>query len=219
MRINNVSAKTSKMVVVLLAIFAIIVTVGFSWAYFNTAISEHSIASFFKWYAETLNHLIADNRDEPITPYLIMIIIPLLAYGGLVASIVSRHFALKAMESTLNLKSVDFLQDRVKFNFNRPQYNFICGYNDINNLDHFNVSPSAVGGKSRKRDFVVARQVSMYLAQKYTKMPASRIGKLVGNRDHSTVIHSCTQVENRLKVDKEFLAEIQSLENSFKIKA
>lgn len=84
---------------------------------------------------------------------------------------------------------------------------------------HFNVSPSAVGGKSRKRDFVVARQVSMYLAQKYTKMPASRIGKLVGNRDHSTVIHSCTQVENRLKVDKEFLAEIQSLENSFKIKA
>lgn len=85
--------------------------------------------------------------------------------------------------------------------------------------NHFNVSPSAVGGKSRKRDFVVARQVSMYLAQKYTKMPASRIGMLVGNRDHSTVIHSCTQVENRLKVDKEFLAEIQSLENSFKIKA
>lgn len=85
--------------------------------------------------------------------------------------------------------------------------------------NHFNVSPSAVGGKSRKRDFVVARQVSMYLAQKYTKMPASRIGKLVGNRDHSTVIHSCTQVENRLKVDKVFLAEIQSLENSFKIKA
>lgn len=85
--------------------------------------------------------------------------------------------------------------------------------------NHFNVSPSAVGGKSRKRDFVVARQVSMYLAQKYTKMPASRIGKLVGNRDHSTVIHSCTQVENRLKVDKEFLAEIQSLENSFRIKA
>ena len=84
---------------------------------------------------------------------------------------------------------------------------------------HFNVSPQAVGGKSRKRDFVVARQVSMYLAQKYTKMPASRIGKLVGNRDHSTVIHSCTQVENRLKVDKDFYDEIQSLENSFKIKS
>ena len=76
----------------------------------------------------------------------------------------------------------------------------------------------AVGGKSRKRDLVVARQVSMYLAQKYTKMPASRIGKLVGNRDHSTVIHSCSQVETRLKIDKDFLDEIQSIENSFKLK-
>ncbi len=48
----------------------------------------------------------------------------------------------------------------------------------------------------------MARQVSMYMAQKYTKMPASRIGKLVGNRDHSTVIHSCSKIEDRLKVDK-----------------
>ncbi|MDY4038454.1 MAG: chromosomal replication initiator protein DnaA [Prevotella sp.] len=83
---------------------------------------------------------------------------------------------------------------------------------------HFNVSTAAVNGKSRKRDLVTARQVSMYLAQKYTKMPASRIGKLVGNRDHSTVIHSCTQVENRLKIDHNFQDEIQSIENSFKLK-
>jgi len=60
--------------------------------------------------------------------------------------------------------------------------------------------------------------VTMYLAQKYTKMPASRIGKLVGGRDHSTVIHSCTQVENRLKTDRLFSDEIVSIENSFKLK-
>ena len=49
-------------------------------------------------------------------------------------------------------------------------------------------------------------------------MPASRIGKLVGNRDHSTVIHSCAQVEKRLQVDRAFQAEIISIENSFKLK-
>ena len=65
---------------------------------------------------------------------------------------------------------------------------------------HYNVTVTAVNSKSRKRDYVVARQVTMYLAQKYTKMPASRIGKLVGNRDHSTVIHSCSKVEERLKI-------------------
>ena len=84
--------------------------------------------------------------------------------------------------------------------------------------NHFNVSATAVNSRSRKHDLVVARQVSMYLAQKYTKMPASRIGKLVGGRDHSTVIHSCSQVEQRLKIDRLFSDEIQSIENSFKIK-
>ena len=84
--------------------------------------------------------------------------------------------------------------------------------------NHFNVTTTAVNGKSRKRDLVVARQVSMYLAQKYTKMPASRIGKLVGNRDHSTVIHSCSQIEKRLKVDVAFKDELCSIETSFRLK-
>ncbi len=84
--------------------------------------------------------------------------------------------------------------------------------------DHFNVSQQQVFSRSRKRDYVVVRQVSMYLAQKYTKMPASRIGQLIGGRDHSTVIHSCSTVEQRLKVDKSFSQELSSIENSFKLK-
>ena len=83
---------------------------------------------------------------------------------------------------------------------------------------HYNVAQQHVFSKSRKRDYVQVRQVSMYLAQKYTKMPASHIGQLIGNRDHSTVIHSCNTVEQRLKVDKAFSAELSSIENSFKLK-
>ena len=83
---------------------------------------------------------------------------------------------------------------------------------------HFNVSQQHVFSKSRKRDYVLVRQVSMYLAQKYTKMPASRIGQLIGNRDHSTVIHSCMTVEKRLQVDKAFVEELTSMENAFKLK-
>lgn len=83
---------------------------------------------------------------------------------------------------------------------------------------HFNVEQQHVFSKSRKRDYVMVRQVSMYLAQKYTKMPASRIGQLIGNRDHSTVLHSCSTIEQRLKVDKTFSAELASIENSFKLK-
>ena len=84
--------------------------------------------------------------------------------------------------------------------------------------NHYGVDQKNVFSKSRKRDYVQVRQVSMYLAQKHTKMPASRIGQLIGGRDHSTVIHSCNTIEKRLKIDKAFYAEISSIENSFKLK-
>ena len=84
--------------------------------------------------------------------------------------------------------------------------------------EHFNVTQAAVNSRSRKKDIVIARQVTMYMAQKYTKMPACRIGKLVGGRDHSTVIHSCTKIEDRLQIDKSFTAELAAIENSFKLK-
>ena len=83
---------------------------------------------------------------------------------------------------------------------------------------HYGVTQQSVFSRSRKRDYVLVRQVSMYLAQKYTKMPASRIGQLIGGRDHSTVIHSCSAIEQRLQVDKSFVNELNSIENSFKLK-
>jgi chromosomal replication initiator protein len=83
---------------------------------------------------------------------------------------------------------------------------------------HYGVAQQQVFSKSRKRDYVLVRQVSMYLAQKFTKMPASRIGQLIGGRDHSTVLHSCNTVERRLKVDKAFFAEVSGIENSFRLK-
>ena len=84
--------------------------------------------------------------------------------------------------------------------------------------NHFNVTQQNVFSRSRKREYVLVRQVSMYLAQKYTKMPASRIGQLIGNRDHSTVIHSCSTMEKRLKIDKDFQNEMTEIEKSYRIK-
>lgn len=83
---------------------------------------------------------------------------------------------------------------------------------------HYNITRAVMNSRSRRREYVVARQVSMYLAQKHTKMPAARIGKLVAGRDHSTVIHSCKAVERLLQTDDAFCAEIASIENSFKLK-
>ena len=82
--------------------------------------------------------------------------------------------------------------------------------------EHFKFDESVLHSKSRKREVVQARQVAMYLAKKHTDVSASKIGHLIGNRDHATVLHACKNIKDQITVDKEFMAEITEIENSFK---
>ena len=63
---------------------------------------------------------------------------------------------------------------------------------------------------------MLVRQLSMYLAQHHTQLTASRIGNLVGGRNHATVIHSVRTIENRLKSDKDFQKKVTELEGKLK---
>ena len=82
--------------------------------------------------------------------------------------------------------------------------------------NYFNVKRDDIFTKSRKQAIVQVRQVAMYLAQKYTKLSSARIGALVGNRNHATVLHSCKMVDDRLHVDKAFKAKVEEVENLLK---
>lgn len=79
--------------------------------------------------------------------------------------------------------------------------------------EHYNVTDAAIKGRTRKREIVLPRQVIMYLADKYIKMPASRIGRNLGGRDHSTVLHSIHLIEKKEKEDSEFKAQLQEIEH------
>lgn len=82
---------------------------------------------------------------------------------------------------------------------------------------HYEISEQAVKGKTRKREVVLPRQVIIYFADKHIRMPASRIGRCMGGRDHSTVLHSIQVVTERIKKDKEFRNTISALENDMGI--
>ena len=84
---------------------------------------------------------------------------------------------------------------------------------------HYEVTPNSVKGRSRKREFIVPRQLTMYLAKKYTNIPASRIGRMIGSRDHSTVLHSIDAMEKKIKKDKEFAAEVERIVKAMDLKA
>ncbi|MEI2638847.1 MAG: chromosomal replication initiator protein DnaA [Microthrixaceae bacterium] len=60
----------------------------------------------------------------------------------------------------------------------------------------FAVEVQQILGKSRTRDLVHARQIGMYVCRTETDLSFPQIGKEFGNRDHSTVMHSCEKIAN-----------------------
>ena len=82
--------------------------------------------------------------------------------------------------------------------------------------DHYKMDQSVLYTKSRKREVVQVRQVAMFLAKKHTDASASKIGHLIGNRDHATVLHACKIIKDWLASDKDAKAEIEEIEASFR---
>ncbi|KAA6334272.1 Chromosomal replication initiator protein DnaA [termite gut metagenome] len=81
---------------------------------------------------------------------------------------------------------------------------------------HFELDPAAIHTKSRRREVVQVRQVAMYLAKKHTDSSSSKIGQLIGNKDHATVLHACKIVREQCEVDRSFRANIENIELSLK---
>ncbi|KAA6342283.1 Chromosomal replication initiator protein DnaA [termite gut metagenome] len=81
---------------------------------------------------------------------------------------------------------------------------------------HFRLESEAIHTKSRKREVVQVRQVAMYLAKKHTDASSSKIGRLIGDKDHATVLHACKIVKEQCEVDKGFRTEVESIELSLK---
>ena len=73
---------------------------------------------------------------------------------------------------------------------------------------YYGVEVSAINTRSRKREVVLVRQVSMFLAKKYLDMSTSKIGQYIGNRDHATVLHACKTVATLADTDKQIRNEL-----------
>ena len=80
----------------------------------------------------------------------------------------------------------------------------------------YNVKQEDIYGKSRKSEIVLARQLSIYLAQVHTQLSASKIGLLIGNKNHATVLHSIKTIKKRLKIDKNLKEQVDELTSILK---
>lgn len=79
----------------------------------------------------------------------------------------------------------------------------------------YNVKPALMESNSRKKDAAFARQVAMFFARNLTKLPLKVIGSHFGNRDHTTVLHSCRVIDGYLEVDKKIQSDYEILTDIF----
>ena len=66
--------------------------------------------------------------------------------------------------------------------------------------------------KSRKRQIVQARQISMYMSRNLINCSLSTIGAETGGKDHATVLHACTTVSDLMAFDKTFRQYVTDIE-------
>ena len=78
------------------------------------------------------------------------------------------------------------------------------------------VSQKELFSKSRKQSLVRCRQLAMYLTHKYTNMAYAEIGRRFGGRDHTTVMHACSQIQGRIASDSDYRHQVEELEGMLK---
>jgi chromosomal replication initiator protein len=83
--------------------------------------------------------------------------------------------------------------------------------------DFYKIPVDLIHGKTRKREIVQARQVSMYFSKNMTKASLASIGAHIGGKDHATVLHACKTVNNLIETDKLFRSQITEIEKKLKV--
>jgi chromosomal replication initiator protein len=82
--------------------------------------------------------------------------------------------------------------------------------------EFYGIEENTIFEKGRKKEVIKPRQVIMYILREDFDISFPSIGDKVGNRDHSTVIHSYEKVKNDLKTDPELVQELGQIRSMLK---
>lgn len=75
--------------------------------------------------------------------------------------------------------------------------------------EHFGITVDDILSKRRNSEFVQPRQVCMYLCRKLTEEPLQSIGKALGKKDHTTVIHGIEKISEEIQYNEELKNRIE----------
>lgn len=130
MRIYNTYGKGSTEAAVTFIIATAIVAILFTWFFYEAiAVGGKTLNDFWQWYCNAYKFLGSSSEIKLVySP-------PILWLIATSYIVLSQKAKTKEFNKKLNLKYIDFLPGRVNFCFNRPQYDFACAYENIENLE------------------------------------------------------------------------------------
>ena len=67
--------------------------------------------------------------------------------------------------------------------------------------DHYGLTPLDISSQKRNKEIVYPRQIVMYLCRNMTETPLQTIGRYLGGRDHTTIIHGAEKIAGDIKKD------------------
>jgi chromosomal replication initiator protein len=74
--------------------------------------------------------------------------------------------------------------------------------------EHFNVNPEDITSKKRNSEFVVPRQVVMYLCRELTDTSLAKIASILDKKDHTTIIHGINKITEDMKTNDDLRNKI-----------
>jgi chromosomal replication initiator protein len=130
-------------------------------------------------------------------------LISLLAQSSLNKRDIDLELAKKVLRNHIKTSSKEITIDNIQ--------KMVCEYYDV--------PYEKLQQKTRKREIVQARQITMYLAKAFTKNSLKTIGEHFGGRDHTTVIHSCQTVKDLMDTDSVFKENVIELTQKVQLAA
>lgn len=79
--------------------------------------------------------------------------------------------------------------------------------------DHYKLRITDLRARTRTKPIVVARQVAMWLIKKHQDKSLVEIGRLMGGKDHTTVINAIRRIDTNLQKDSDLKRSIEDLES------
>ena len=128
-------------------------------------------------------------------------LIKLLANASLNSKEINIELAKKTVKEIATDRKVNITIETITKN--------VCSY--------LKVDENKIRDKTRKKEIVLARQLAMFLSKEMTKSSLKTIGLHFGGRDHSTVIHACSSIEEAKTKDTVINEIIENLRTQIEI--